>query len=223
MKKKPHERPTAETLLDHPFVAESIARLKSESPVGYSKHLAELVADNLEKIEAFRKKEQEKAKKKGTKGTHSSEETGGNTPLYIPSDHSSMRSSDSGNTALLVIDTNLEGTSGERNGSKHRAGTRNVGSPYGQDERTSNVIGTLAYRQFLENNASPLAGSTFFKIQKGESKADGEGPGDTPESHLLKEMRKQLIGLDEKYHNDIKDLKQRFEGFRKKLLSQEHI
>lgn len=86
VQKKPEARPTAENLLDDPFIQESVEKLDRAKPRGSSDILKELVENNLQKIEAHRTREaaRKKAKKKkkdiGTQGSDDS----GITPLYIP-------------------------------------------------------------------------------------------------------------------------------------------
>jgi len=50
LKKKPSQRPWASELQTHPFVADSIEKLKSASPPGASDHLKSIVTANLDKI-----------------------------------------------------------------------------------------------------------------------------------------------------------------------------
>jgi serine/threonine protein kinase len=181
LQKKPSDRADAKSLKSHPFVRDTIARLEAAKPRGSTKHLATLVASKMPEITQHRIKKPAPGPPTDTK-------------------YFSRRSAGYGRTPVLLAEKTIrKSVKGYPHQTSHTLVPRLSGrhsvlaQSYRHPKDSRRVSGFMKYFMPLRTR----------RVLSGEPHADAHEPE-------MVEMKHNLAMLDERFYQDMKDLRAAF-------------
>uniref|UniRef100_A0A7S2RNI8 non-specific serine/threonine protein kinase n=1 Tax=Mucochytrium quahogii TaxID=96639 RepID=A0A7S2RNI8_9STRA len=206
LEKNPDDRPTAEQLMNDPFVSDIVEELDSSYKRGYSSLLEELVCSHIGEIDVVRKEE---AANKGTKERYSSTRGGGDTAVYVPA--TKKRTDIPMKTAKYPSKDTINQTL-LHNQTLHHSGTLVNGTAVFKSGETIKKQAPPAYMRYFQSTKSIKHPGTV-KFNKDDDWVIPES------SSQMIQLTERLQNLDQQYQQDVSELRKAYEKRRVALLA----
>jgi serine/threonine protein kinase len=210
--KDPEARPTASSLRHHPFIRETVGKMENATSRGSTVDLAKMVKRSLKKIKLFREEEARRAAEEeliGALPEQQEQQTLMSPTLPSPSAGTFRR--DDGTMVFSAGASNTMVNVGDNNASANTF----VVSSYNQNRNTNNAT-------FVANTARGSALPPFMRYFATFSDSElldkpvaaPVGDGSKPE---MLELRKRLDKIENKFHQDIAELRRLYQKRRRAL------
>jgi len=195
LQKDPNSRPTADELMDHPFVKQAVQDLETAHPRGYSHLIEELVEENIELINQVRIEEAAERAMGKTSTTGSG--TRGNTAVW--EEHSTSSEKWNGGHATLQEDIDSGTLVAANNGNK-----TSIFTP-GNTTKSIKPAPFMAYFQSTK--------------KKSDKRLEDDMPTLPATSKEMIELTTRLQNLDVQFQRDVQELRKAYDQRREALMN----